>query len=535
MNIYIEISSKLMQIILEDNLEVNKFILSLKNSSIFLNHQIYSRSQKQVEFFNSIGLNILFSKKECEFCLRIQHLCIFDNMMIENLTLKLDNSLNFECMVPNIINSSILFDFNEDKSLVEDNLKKIPIIIYKTKFNNKKLNHIGLGNTLVCAILKIEKNKVIEVEKDITAIVRFHNNGNINILKNAILSIMAQYGCVPNILLALQNLSLNKFQYLKDMLDTLPWQEFRRPEILKFTSNNKKDIRSKMFNESFKKATTKYVAFLDYDDIIFNDTYHFLINRLKETNKNATFGYVYASIYDESNMCITKRIKKYEIGISYEEFLMFNLFPIHSIMFNKNLINIQQIKYFTKMKYMEDYYFTLQIFNENETDWEALKIKQYIGDYIHYSSNNTLAIISEKEKEKIKNDPLYIWCDKKIQILKYPKIKKKINLFFKLVKKSQFDIVCFGASIAFLNSVEDLKRLQIEPKYICDNDMKKQDKIINGYKIYSPSKIFHVNKQYLVIITSMHYSEILKQLQQYSNVISIISYAYLRYLDFKRS
>ena len=118
------------------NLEVNKFILSLKNSSIFLNHQIYSRSQKQVEFFNSIGLNILFSKKECEFCLRIQHLCIFDNMMIENLTLKLDNSLNFECMVPNIINSSILFDFNEDKSLVEDNLKKIPIIIYKTKLIN---------------------------------------------------------------------------------------------------------------------------------------------------------------------------------------------------------------------------------------------------------------------------------------------------------------------------------------------------------------------------------------------------------------
>ena len=87
----------------------------------------------------------------------------------------------------------------------------------------------------------------------------------------------------------------------------------------------------------------------------------------------------------------------------------------------------------------------------------------------------------------------------------------------------------------FAKSVEDLKRLQIEPKYICDNDMKKQDKIINGYKIYSPSKIFHVNKQYLVIITSMHYSEILKQLQQYSNVISIISYAYLRYLDFKRS
>lgn len=534
MNIYIEISSKLMQIILEDNLEANKFILSLKNSSIFLNYKIYSRSKKQVKFFNSIGLNILFSKKECEFCLRIQHLCIFDNMMIENLTLELDNSLHFECIVPNVINSSILFDFNEDKLLVEDNLKKMPIIIYKTKFNNKKLNHIRLGNTLVCAILKIEK-KVIKVEKDITAIVRFHNNGNINILKNALLSLIAQYNCIPNILIALQDLSLNKFQCLKDMLDTLPWQEFRRPEILKFTSKNKKDIRSKMFNESFKKATTKYVAFLDYDDIIFNDAYHFLINRLKVTNKNATFGYIYASIYDENNMCITKRIKKYENCNSYEEFLIFNRFPIHSIMFNKDLINIQHIRYFRKMKYMEDYYFTLQIFNKNETDWEALKIKQYIGDYIHYSSNNTLAIISEKEKEKIKNDPLYIWCDKKIQILKYPKIKKKINLFFKLVKKSQFDIVCFGASIAFLNSVEDLKRLQIEPKYICDNDIHKQDKIINGYNIYLPSKIFNMNKKYLVIITSMYHNEILKQLQQYSNVISIINYANLKCLDFKSS
>lgn len=530
MKINIEFSNDIMQTLYVNNSESSKFLFALKNSSILSTHQIYSKDKEQVNFFKNMGLNILFSEKTHKFCLYIQHFCIFDSLMLENLLYELENSSNIYCITPNIINHSILFNI-KDKDLLEENiLKEMPILFYNNTFIWTELKKISLANNLVCAILKIEHKITMEAEKDITSIVRFHNDGNINILKNALLSLIAQYNCIANILLALQDLSINKFQCLEKMLNTLPWGKFKTLEILKFTSSNKKDIRSKMFNESFKKAATKYVNFLDYDDILFNDAYNFLINRLKETKKNTTFGQVYASIYDEEEMSVTERIKKYERGFSYEEFLMFNLFPIHSIMFNKSLCSLKKIKYFDEMKYFEDYYFTLQILDKNKTDWESLKLKHYVGDYMHSSSNNTLSFISKEKKDKLKSDPMYLWCEKEIQYLKYKKLRKRNNDFLELVAINKLDIVFFGASEAFSEAVEYLRKINIHPLYVCDNDKLKHGKIINGYKIHSPSEILNSNNKYAVIVTSMFYTEISNQLNKYSSVMLIHSYFYLKSL-----
>ena len=48
-------------------------------------------------------------------------------------------------------------------------------------------------------------------------------------------------------------------------------------------------------------------------------------------------------------------------GRSYQSFLEDNNTPIHGFMLNLENIDRERIKYYDNMKYMEDYYLTLQI------------------------------------------------------------------------------------------------------------------------------------------------------------------------------
>jgi len=88
-------------------------------------------------------------------------------------------------------------------------------------------------------------------------------------------------------------------------------------------------------------------------------------------------------------------------------------------------INTGDIEYFDDMKYLEDYYLTLQIFTEGNVDWESLKFNYYVGDYIHSDDgNNTLAVIGDDEKKDITKNAEYLLCENRISELR-KKLKSK--------------------------------------------------------------------------------------------------------------
>ena len=67
------------------------------------------------------------------------------------------------------------------------------------------------------------------------------------------------------------------------------------------------------------------------------------------------------------------------------------------------------------MKYMEDYFLTLQIFTEDDTDWKSLREQKFIGDYYHYEDKTqTLAILNQEQRNKILTSPDYVKCENRI-------------------------------------------------------------------------------------------------------------------------
>ena len=254
----------------------------------------------------------------------------------------------------------------------------------------------------------------------VRTIVRYHAAGCPEQLLNALHSLVAQQGCHVQPILTVQDIPEPRLRELQDHINTLPWGPDCEPIWLQYSSSAAtSDLRSKMLNEGLRKAATGYAACLDHDDIVFNDAYAWMLARLEETGKNATFGRVYVAHLDHDNFLLSRQ-RRFERGLAYPDYYDNNHAPLHSFMLNLNQFSIHQTIYFDDMKYMEDYYLTLQIFSPEGTDWDALAYHRYVGDYNHRSGGHghTLALNNEHQLKNLLEQKDYIRCDQLINELR---------------------------------------------------------------------------------------------------------------------
>lgn len=254
----------------------------------------------------------------------------------------------------------------------------------------------------------------------VTTIIRFHKNDSIAELQNALMSLSAVHSCTVTPLICAQDLQQAQLKELRTLCNNYSYEGFSTVRLQEFNSHNGTgDIRAKLLHEGLKAATTRYVAFLDHDDLMMSDSYSYLLSRLSLTDKAASFGRVFDTKYESKKNKFIQRNKTYEYGFSYEDFLEVNHAPLHSFLIDKSKLQVENIKYFEDQKFMEDYYLTLQVFDRDNTDWKSLDENQYIGDYIHCTDRtHTLAITDHSSRGKVVTNADFERCKARIDELK---------------------------------------------------------------------------------------------------------------------
>lgn len=239
----------------------------------------------------------------------------------------------------------------------------------------------------------------------VSTVIRYHGRGDRRLLANALLSLLAQAGCRVRPCIGVQDMpEAERDAFLRE-LDRLPWAEACRPLVHFFHGTPEQpDRRSEMLNEMLRAAGPDYVGFLDYDDVLFPHAYATLLARLRLTGKNATFGRVYSTAVDGASGHILRRERVYDHGRTYADFIATNHAPVHSFLLDMRQIDATAIEYFPEMKFMEDYYLTLQVFSADGADWESLAQDNFVGDYIYMQGQdtNTLAVSdAAKRREQL--------------------------------------------------------------------------------------------------------------------------------------
>lgn len=260
----------------------------------------------------------------------------------------------------------------------------------------------------------------------VTTIIRFHRTGDMELLRNALSCLAGMERCIVSPLIAAQDLSPDQTTNIEQMLKELPWFQGHEPRLEHFSSAGRsRDLRSHMLNASLRMVTTRYAAFLDYDDLLMPHAYKWLTDRLRETGKAVSFGRVFSTSYSTASYIRLERKRTYEYGGTFEEFLVHNHAPIHSFMLDMEKIDLTDIVHYDDQRYMEDYLLTMQIFTHENADWEGLNMNKYIGDYIHsIDRNHTLAFSQEEERRAIFNNPEYRLCEERISQMRIQMMRR---------------------------------------------------------------------------------------------------------------
>jgi hypothetical protein len=285
-------------------------------------------------------------------------------------------------------------------------------------------NVSAIGYKICCeaSCFQLMPEAVTQVAFDtVSTIMRYHRRGDRASLINALLSLIAQSGCLVKPILAIQDMSDEEIAVLEGELAKLPWSDGCAPVIRRYSSTEQApDLRSLMLNDTLKAVGHGYAAFLDYDDLLFPKAYEVLLEQIKASGKNATFARVYSTMVDAVTGCTIKREKIYDYGETYRDFVEHNHAPLHSFLLNLDKCDLEAVTYFDDMKYMEDYYLTMQLFTRAGTDWASLRTCGFIGDYIHRigCDTHTLALTDEQQRTDLLNSESYRVCEARIKALR---------------------------------------------------------------------------------------------------------------------
>jgi glycosyltransferase involved in cell wall biosynthesis len=212
----------------------------------------------------------------------------------------------------------------------------------------------------------------------VSTIIRFHDSKRVAQLDQALFSLSLQTHSQVQIILVTQNATPSTLESLHELLKKHVFSDSNH-KILNITVPENKDARSDLLNEGISAADGQYLAFLDYDDVIYQINYQTLIDRLKLSGAPVAVGGCRIgferrvtddagkeTLYIESKRNYLFETKN-KLDLFYENFI-----PIHSYLIDRKRVDPSVLHFNSNLIYFEDYEFLLRLGSRYEFDFAAL-------------------------------------------------------------------------------------------------------------------------------------------------------------------
>jgi lipopolysaccharide biosynthesis protein len=410
-SIYIDIPPHIINQLVGDDYLRTRFFHFLQKSTIFSKCKISINTTEFLSCSYVLSNIVEVEKKDVDFILQFRRVALVSPECIENMIL-FALYHNEATILANAYDSrNELVKVESNGSVSSSDAYHNPLLLMP-QTRSKHFKMCTCARVFVATTSSLHYSELPKI----TTIVRFHKLSDINELKNALLCLAAMDSCIVIPFIAAQDLDKKMRSKVEELLIIFSYNQNYLPIVNYFYSeNNNGDLRSQMLNESIRKVTTRYASFLDYDDLLMPHAFSYLIKRLTLSCKAVSFGRVFQTNYSSKDQMFIKRERTYEYGYSYDDFFNLNHAPLHSFLLDLSLLDISTVDYDPYQRFMEDYYFTLQIFTRDNCDWDSLTDNYYIGDYIHSIDRpHTLAVSDVDTRQHILSNEHYVVCESKI-------------------------------------------------------------------------------------------------------------------------
>jgi hypothetical protein len=243
----------------------------------------------------------------------------------------------------------------------------------------------------------------------VNVLIRVHDFQKLSLLEAAIYSLAKQsYPLVEPVLL-LQNPSLTERRTIEELLKRVFVPQRSQAvgyEILECQIPPGQDGRTQMLNLGLRETFGRYLAFLDYDDLVEPEIYETLILSLGESH--AAFSCAGCKLdyirFDGNRWITTKSLLPFAWGRGLPHLYKENFIPLHSFVIDRNKVLASDLVFNEDMVLLEDYEFILRLASKYVFDFSKLDkiLSHYRARHDGSNTNPTLkAKLSSSEAEKL--------------------------------------------------------------------------------------------------------------------------------------
>ena len=262
---------------------------------------------------------------------------------------------------------------------------------------------------------------------NISTIIRFHNCADLALLERSLDSLHSQVNVSVTPIIVTQKFKEQESLKVKELVDDIWYfSEHQKPIIVNLANPKHSDARSELINVGISqhiKTKNKYLAFLDYDDILYSHAYNLLI----ESNKRLQAGLSFAYIDVCNELVLDKFLLKESLQKPFNrgnkiDLLEANFCPLHSYVINCDMIDSTELYFRENMSRVEDYEFLLRIGSKVPLDFSNLDKVVGLYSMRNDGSNSTPNNSSTKneivEKQKIwrRNQELLLQYRSEIEV-----------------------------------------------------------------------------------------------------------------------
>ena len=235
----------------------------------------------------------------------------------------------------------------------------------------------------------------------LSTIIRYHDRARDSELSLSLFSLAGQFFRPITVHIVCQRFNDDELSHTKALArEILSLSEDICFFVHNYTDDLPNDARSALLNLGIKKSTKRYLAFLDYDDILYPETYQILISELKNTSAAIAFGGVAAKHNTVKDRAVITEYKSHTFqGNDLYDLFRGNFCPIHSYIIDTDSANKDDTYFNETLSEFEDYYFLLRFCSRYPASFR--KLNKIIADYsIKDDGSNTVSIRQNTEEKR---------------------------------------------------------------------------------------------------------------------------------------
>jgi len=233
------------------------------------------------------------------------------------------------------------------------------------------------------------------MSEQIDTVVRFHDPRRLAELKRCVFSLAGQTYRPLRIVVVLQRFRAHDVDAVEQALaPLLDGHDAPQLAVVNLTDPEPADARSVLLNIGVQSATGRYLAFLDYDDVLYPEAYEMMIGRLKDTGAAIAFAKVRVMRVDvyQQFFYTRERVIPPFSGADLLDLFHNNFCPLHSYVIDRSQVPPDMLNFVTTMTMEEDYDVLLRICAAFVSDFTLIETD--IGDYYYKTDGSNTVPVS---------------------------------------------------------------------------------------------------------------------------------------------